>query len=210
MLIWPHIKELFPFWGKLTKSKQPKCKSYETLKDAVKDRLIIAKLQFFSFVASVVEPYLTSCQTDIPMAPYIYFDLKNLVVNLLKLFIKSEVIENCKTSSDILNLDVADENNWIKLYQITIGFAAETSLRELKRQDNIENREVKKLLIDCRSFLISMIQKIFQRSPLKSSVIKNVRVFDPKVMISCKNAKNESCLNAASSDLSKTSFNSVL
>ena len=101
VLIWPHIKELFAFWGKLTKSKQPKCKSYETLKDAVKDQLIIAKLQFFSFVASMVEPYLTSYQTDSPMAPYIYFDLKNLVVNLLKLFIKSEVIENCKTSSDI-------------------------------------------------------------------------------------------------------------
>ena len=55
-----------------------------------------------------------------------------------------------------------------------------------------------------------MIQKIFQRSPLKSSVIKNVKVFDPKVMISYKNAKSESCLNAASSDISKTSFNSIL
>ena len=99
-----------------------------------------------------------------------------MVVNLLKLLIKSEVIENCKTSSDILNLDVSDENNWVKLDRITIEFAAETSLRELKRHDNIENREVKKLLIDCRSFLISMIQKIFQGSPLKSSVIQNVRV----------------------------------
>ena len=115
MLIWPRVKELFAFCGKLTKSKQPKCKGYETLKGAVKDRLIIAKLQFFSFVASMVEPYLTRYQTGSPMAPYIYFDLKNLVVNLLKLFIKSEVIKNCMTSSDILNI-------WMYLMRI-IGFS---------------------------------------------------------------------------------------
>ena len=38
------------------------------------------------------------------MIPFMYFDIKNLVTNILKLFVKLEVIEGCKTASDLLEI----------------------------------------------------------------------------------------------------------
>ena len=77
------MKKIISCWEKLQKSKRPSSKSYLTVKESVEDPLVTAKLQFFSFVSSIVEPYLRKYQTDKPMIPFIYFDLKDLSVNCL-------------------------------------------------------------------------------------------------------------------------------
>ena len=41
-----------------------------------------------------------------------------------------------------------------------------------------------------------MIQKHFERSPLKSSLTQNVRICDPNLMISHNSTNNESCLKS--------------
>ena len=79
ILVWPHIVEIVRFWQKLVPTKQPKCKSYTTLKEAASGTLMIPKLQFFTYFASVLEPFLRLYQTDAPMIPFMYFDIKNLV-----------------------------------------------------------------------------------------------------------------------------------
>ena len=117
ILVWPHIVEIVRFWQKLVPSKQPKCKNYTTLKEAAYDTLMIPKLQFFTYVASVLEPFLRLYQTDAPMIPFMYFDIKNLVTNILKLFVKLEVIEGCKTASDLLEIDLSMEKNLLKVNQ---------------------------------------------------------------------------------------------
>ena len=71
--------------------------------------LMIPKFQFFTYVASVLEPFLRLYQTDAPMIPFMYFDIKNLVTNILKLFVKLEVIEGCKTALDLLEIDLLME-----------------------------------------------------------------------------------------------------
>ena len=45
--IWPHISEVVAFWLKLPKSKQPKCISFKSVKEAVEDELTTVKLSFF-------------------------------------------------------------------------------------------------------------------------------------------------------------------
>ena len=55
--IWPSIVKIVNHWSKLTPSKQPKCKSYEVLKEAVKDPLVVANLNFFTFLAGHLLPY---------------------------------------------------------------------------------------------------------------------------------------------------------
>ena len=48
------------FWKKLPKSKQPKCDSYNLVKDAVNDPLTVAKLEFFIQIVGLLEAYLKS------------------------------------------------------------------------------------------------------------------------------------------------------
>ena len=49
---WEFLKKIVAFWEKLSKSKQPQCKSFETLKLAVHDKFSEVKLEFLSFIAS--------------------------------------------------------------------------------------------------------------------------------------------------------------
>ena len=57
VLVWPNIRKLVLFWEKLPKSKQPKCKSFLFLQNAVHDPLTIAKFEFFSYVAGLLQPF---------------------------------------------------------------------------------------------------------------------------------------------------------
>ena len=77
--IWPSIVKIVNHWSKLAQSKQPKCKSYEVLKGAVKNPLVVAKVNFFSFLAGHLLPYLTSYQSQKPMIPFLHSDLQQLL-----------------------------------------------------------------------------------------------------------------------------------
>jgi len=55
--------------------KPPASKSYETVKKAVDDKLLAAKLGFLQFVAIQLEPYLTRYQSNNPLLPFMYEDL---------------------------------------------------------------------------------------------------------------------------------------
>ena len=69
-----------------------------------------------------------------------YFDLKKLVICLLKLFVKAEFIDNCKTSFDLANIDLdKKKGNFYKPNNMTLGFASEKTLKDLKNDDGIED-----------------------------------------------------------------------
>ena len=70
-----------------------------------------------------------------------YFDINNLVTNILKLFVKLEVIEGCKTASDLLEIDLSMEKNLLKVNQISVGFATETSLSDLMKKDLVDAKK---------------------------------------------------------------------
>ena len=78
------------FWEKLALSKRSKEKNYKTITDAVKDNLIIGKLNFFSFVASILQPFLTKYQSDNLLVPFMYDDIVDLTKSLMRIIIKPE------------------------------------------------------------------------------------------------------------------------
>ena len=51
------------------------------------------------------------------------------------------------------------------------------------KKDLVEVKKVKECVKKCK-FLVSMLQKIFERSPLQSAVVRSSPIFDPKVMVS--------------------------
>ena len=63
--------------------------------DTVKDSLIISKLMLFSFVCRLVEPYLKVFQSDRPMVPFIYSEVKSVIKSLLLLIVNLS-LENPK------------------------------------------------------------------------------------------------------------------
>ena len=120
------------FWEKPQKSKRPASKSYLTVKESVEDPLVAAKYQFFSFVSSIVEPYLRKYQTDKPMIPFVYFDLKDLVIKLLDIIVKPTITNNCKSGKQLKEIDLSNEENLINVGKINMGFAVEDIIKRLK------------------------------------------------------------------------------
>ena len=71
-------------------------------------------------------------QTDQPMIPYMYNDLQKLLKKLIFLIVKLDLLQNCKSATYMNNLDLSDKSNLLKLKDINIGFAASSTLKELK------------------------------------------------------------------------------
>ena len=55
--IWPHFSKVVAFWLKLPKSKQPICRNYESVKEAVEDELTTKKLSFFNYLPSIFQHF---------------------------------------------------------------------------------------------------------------------------------------------------------
>ena len=58
--IWPNMLKIVNFWESLAASKRPSSKSYVNVNAATKDVLTTAKLSFFSYLASLFQPFLCS------------------------------------------------------------------------------------------------------------------------------------------------------
>ena len=182
IVVWDNMKKNISFWEKLQKSKRPLSKSYLTVKESVEDPLVTAKLHFFSFVSSIVEPYLRKYQTDKPMIPFIYFDLKDLVIKLLDIIVKPAVINNCKSGKQLKEIDLSNEENLVNVGKINMGFAVEDIIKRLEQQDKVSLSQLKAFKEGAQQFVISMLDKLFEKSALASIVLCSTSMFDPSVM----------------------------
>ena len=80
------------FWGSLPKNKRPSIKSDINVKKAVDDDVTKSKLSFFSYLASLMEPYLRRYQCDKRMIFFMFNDLKKMFLSLLRIIVKDSII----------------------------------------------------------------------------------------------------------------------
>lgn len=78
LVIWPDMMKYVEAVS-TKKLPNPGTSSYDTLEAATKDPLILAKLHFFMAVCRSVTPFLTKCQTDEPVLPFIGNDSAELL-----------------------------------------------------------------------------------------------------------------------------------
>ena len=74
------------------RSRLPDYFTVNTAKDAINDLLIPAKILFFQYIASIVEPFLRIFQSDGPLAPFLYQELKKVMRLLMQNFIKTDIL----------------------------------------------------------------------------------------------------------------------
>ena len=149
--IWSSIVKIVNHWSSLPPSKQPKCKSYEVSKNALKDPSVVAKFNFFSFLAGRLLPYLTRYQSQKPMIPFLHDDIQQLVKELLSLTIKSEIIDNYKENyKALLKIDLRDVRNHIKKKDMHVGFGTLDELQFLLRKDLISRTDINEFCIEAR------------------------------------------------------------
>ena len=110
ILIWSCIEK---YVEKVNQKEfmKPTSRSYETVSNAVKDKLVCVKLEFFCLVASVLLPFLTNYQSDKPLVPLLAADLAEIIRCLMKRFIKSEIIDAANTCEKLCGIDILNKEN---------------------------------------------------------------------------------------------------
>ena len=87
---------------------------------------MISKLTIFSFVSGLVKPYLKVFQSDHPMVPFIYSEVKSVII-----------MEKSKTATDLKNINISSGENLLLIKDAEMGFGVKNGLNELIKKDNV-------------------------------------------------------------------------
>ena len=121
-------------------------------------------------MSDIVEPFLKKYQSDKPMIPFMYEDLKDLVSRLLELFVKPAILEKNKTGKKMMKLDLYDKEILLSADKINVGFAAESELNDLKKKD-VTASQVKVFMKGMQRFLCVMVTSLKEAHLDSGSVI---------------------------------------
>ena len=121
--IWENMKATIKYWESLCKSKPPLVKFYQTLVSKICDLLVPAKLQVFTFLASIFKPYLTTFQTDCPMILFVYEELSHILDQLIRLVFKREAIVKADTTFKTKKTWLQNSDNHLEEQLVEVGAA---------------------------------------------------------------------------------------
>ena len=133
------------------------------------DKLIVPKLQFFSFIADHFKLFLTVYQTNAPMIKFLYSDIKKPFHESLSLTVKVDVIEK----KNICDIDLVNKENILPLKTVNIGFAVEGTISKLIPSDMLNLSQVKTFRRECIKFVVFTLKKLFEKSPTSCTIVKN-------------------------------------
>ena len=128
--------------------------------NAVSDILMPAKLQFFCFIAGIMQPFLTKYQSDKPMIPYLYSDILKLIKKLMQLIVKPDLLEKCESYLDFRRIDLDDKESITKPKDMNIGFTTRSLIQELRKNDEIRNSDVAAFFAEINKVYCHHFEKI--------------------------------------------------
>ena len=177
ILIWEDVRKFV----KAVQQKnlpQPGNKSFDIVSQAAGDVLFLAKIHFFMSVALTLQPFLATYQTDAPVACFLAQDLCDVIKALMRRFIKKEVLSAASSSDKVVKVDVTKNDNHLPYKKIDIGFLAE---RAVASSGSLE-RQILEYRMECKAFLIAVVKKMLDKSPLTYSLARNMACLNPRNM----------------------------
>ena len=116
------------------------------------------------------------------MVPYMYFDLVKLHKAVLNVIVKDDVILSCKPSKKVTLIELKDVN-FKKNEQCDIGLGTNALLMNLKQKDAIDNSAIRQFYNDVRVVVSKTLNKMNEKSPINSVVVRESTIFYPKLII---------------------------
>ena len=152
------------------------------MKEACADPLAEAKIAFFCSVASVLEPFLRRFQTDAPMVPFLHAELFNVLLVLMKRFIKTDLMDKATTPQQLSKLDVNRKESSKEPKDVDVGTEAKRFLSKasVSANEKLVFRE------ECLDFLVATVAKIFEKSLLRHKITRAVAFIVPATMINAR------------------------
>ena len=171
LTVWPHVCKFV-----LEVTPKPTSEAFYGVQVASSDKCVVAKMEFIRSCATLVEPFLRKFQSSQPMAPFLYQELYDILLAILRRFVKQSVLN--KTSlQKMKDLDLSDvSGNLLPMKEVDVGIGASVALKK----HNITESQRVSFFTDCRQFLRAMTKKLFERCPVQYPLVRGVSSLSPK------------------------------
>ena len=104
--------------------QKTKNKSYKRLVSHYTLLLVPEKLQFFVFIATIFEPYLSIFQTDAPVIIFMFTELESIYNKLLRVVFRQSCLEKTISIANSLKKDwIENKENHLRNGLIDTGAA---------------------------------------------------------------------------------------
>ena len=110
------------------KTLEPTSDSYNSMKERLKDPLLMPKIAFFSDIARILERFLVKFQTDAPMVPFLRSSLEEIFHSIGKIILKDEVL----TKAHCVELTSA---NVLSRGEVKLSFCVKDALRKSRKTE---------------------------------------------------------------------------
>lgn len=160
----------------------PKTKTFGVVKESCNDVLIEAKLAFYRYVGKKIQPFLTLYQSDAPMIPFLASDLFDVLKSLMAAVIKEDVMTKASTPAKLCDIDVMDAQQQRHYKKVDIGFSASKIVKKLLQDKKISELREMEFRESAKKFIITVVTKLLDKSPLQYSLVRNMSCLDPRKM----------------------------
>lgn len=159
--ILPHVKK----YVEGVKNKPPKTHNYTFVTEALKNEFLEAKLHFLSSVCDDLYHFLIQYQSDEPLMPFLYEDLRTVLRNIGTRFLSKVTYSFEDTKKNLLPPE-----------KVNVGFGAKTIVSRFSPLKKL------KFLDECRAFLKALYDKLLRKSSFKNKLVRSVSGLSPVVM----------------------------
>ena len=125
------------------------------------------------------------------MIPFLYGDLFKLLKNIFSIIIKPDIMNKCETALKLKEIDLYSSTNHLVAKEIDAGLVALTHIQELSRREKVSKTCVLGFKKSVRKFVIATIEKLLEKSPIGSIIVRNACVFNPEFITSSNDESNK-------------------
>ena len=80
-------------------------------------------------------------------------------------------------------IDFSESDNLLPDGKINVGFAVTEQLKQFRKKDLVKSSEIKEFFKMARQFVVSMIEKLSEKSLLNSLFVRGTTIFDAKLLL---------------------------
>ena len=138
-----------------------------------------AKWQFFGDTAHMLSEFLRGFQTNSPMMSFLCGSLETIIRRVMKMFIKEDVLNKAVTAFRLIKIKVSETSNQLAIGDVKLTTATEALLKSC----SVDKSAKENICRECVIFLLRMVQKLQEKTPLKDQIVRCLNCFIPKAMI---------------------------
>ena len=178
--IWPYVQVIVEHWKTRVPSKQPQGNNFKVIASAIEDPLITVKLKFFSYIASVLKPYLTKYQSNDPLVPIMAVHSLDIIKTLMRIVYKTGHVSSIMNIKQLKKFNFNDNN--AKKRTIFFGCSGQFELDQLKKTDQVGEKDFLEINESARKFVICIIEKLRSRLLVGSSFLYKTASLNPSML----------------------------